>query len=92
MHMHARCGSTVIFFFYRSILQYYTAHKIFHAFRLVRFIAAVVGRIKFHLSESAARNSTPNTYDNNELMNRTQSIKMNLCAYISFPSEGKCTS
>ena len=84
-------GQPLFFFFYMSIFQYYTAHKIFHAFRLVRFIAAVVGRMKFHC-ESAARNSTPNTYDNNELMNRTQSIKMNLCAYISFLSEGKCTS
>ena len=59
---------------------------------LVRFIGAVVGRMKFHLSESAARNSTSNTHDNNEFMDRTQTIKMNLCTYISFLSEGKCTS
>ena len=45
---------------------------------LVHFIGAVVGGMKFHVGESATRNNTPNTKDNNELMHLQFSLSANV--------------
>jgi len=42
--------------------------------------------MKFDFIESATPNITPNTYNNNEFLYRTETIKTNSCTNISFPA------